>query len=138
MKTAVEKLAKLAGKAPNPARVRDVRRAKAQAAAEAFADHPARGMSGGVSVRTRGVDVKIRTVEYHQTDDGGYVDVWVADTAGDPHYRIYNPPVLVEDPQGEIELRDPGEGRGAGRVRRYREDPVAAIAEAIATHGGRR
>lgn len=46
--------------------------------------------------------------------------------AGDPHFRIVNPPTLVEDPQGPVEL----DGR------RYREDPLAALAEVIGRHGG--
>jgi hypothetical protein len=56
--------------------------------------------------------------------------VWCVevDTSDDarpsPHYRIFNPPALVEDPSGTI--------RHAGRT--WRVDPLAALAATIATH----
>lgn len=59
----------------------------------------------------------------------GCVCVTVGDPAGgDPDFRIYNPPTLVPDPNGEVD-RD-----GV----RYRVDPVAAVAYAIALNGGAR
>ena len=67
-----------------------------------------------------------------KTDPQGneYLDVRLrGDTqGGDPHFRIWNPPLLVEDPLGDIELGG----------RKFREDPLGAVAEAIARHGGRR
>lgn len=44
----------------------------------------------------------------------------------DPHFRIVNPPLLVEDPTGPIVIN--------GRT--FREDPLAALAQAIGEHGG--
>ena len=61
--------------------------------------------------------------------EDGCVSVTVGDPAGgDPHFRIYNPPTLVPDPAGDVD-RD-----GV----RYRVDPVAAVAHAVALNGGAR
>jgi hypothetical protein len=64
------------------------------------------------------------------TENGMGVDVYLEGQteSGETHYRIINPPTLVQDPAGDIEVR--------GVM--YREDPLAAIAEAISTHGGSR
>lgn len=46
-------------------------------------------------------------------------------------FRIFNPPVLVDDPSGPIE-RSWEEEDGTKKTRRHREDPVQAIREVIA------
>ena len=64
------------------------------------------------------------------TDDEGHswVEVYAGGVTegGDPHYRIFNPPSLVPDPNGEVEAHG----------QRWREDPLAALAEVVAQHGG--
>lgn len=55
----------------------------------------------------------------------GGVEVWLGEHTGPPDYRIFNPPTLVRDPLGDVAI---------GRVR-FREDPLAALAEVIAGHG---
>lgn len=59
-----------------------------------------------------------------------YVEIYLRGQteSGDPHFRIWNPPLLVEDPQGPIEVGG----------KHYREDPLQALAEVIARNGGRR
>lgn len=52
--------------------------------------------------------------------DGG-VSIRTAPDATEDDFRIFNPPTLVHDPQGDIELHG----------RRYREDPLAAVAQVI-------
>jgi hypothetical protein len=47
---------------------------------------------------------------------------------GDQHFRIFNPPTLVEDPNGEIIGSD---------GTRYRQDPILAVVESVATNGGK-
>ena len=79
---------------------------------------------------TRHGQVELANVAHKVGDDGlEYVEVYTAGAtvSGDPHFKIWNPPVLVEDPVGEIELSG----------RRYREDPLGAIAEVVASAGGR-
>lgn len=76
---------------------------------------------------TRWGTVRIDRLEVHADEGRSWVDVW-ADGAegGDPHFRIVNPPLLVEDPGGPVVI--------GGRT--FREDPLAAVAEAIASNGG--
>lgn len=66
-----------------------------------------------------------------KTDPEGndYIEVFLRgeSESGDPHFRVWNPPLLVEDAQGPIQVGD----------RRYREDPLSALAEVVARHGGR-
>lgn len=57
-----------------------------------------------------------------------YLEVWVGGEtiSGDPHFRVVNPPLLVRDPEGDVEVR--------GEL--HREDPLAALAEVIGASGG--
>jgi hypothetical protein len=58
---------------------------------------------------------------------GESVEVTVTgSTGGDPLFRIFNPPTLVPDPTGDREVNGI----------RFRYDPLAAVAQVIAQHGG--
>jgi len=86
---------------------------------------------GAVTCQTRrGQDVTIREVRRCTGDGTTWVEVWLGGDVegGDPHFRIFNPPQLVEDPHGDVVH--------AGR--RFRHDPVAALAEVVASNGGAR
>lgn len=73
------------------------------------------------AVRTRfGTEVHFGHVEEIE----GGVEVWLGPKQGPPAYRIFNPPTLARDPLGDIEVRG----------QKYREDPLGALAEAIASH----
>lgn len=52
--------------------------------------------------------------------DGG-VDVRLGDSPGERHFRIFNPPTLVYDSAGTVQVRG----------RPHREDPLAALAQVI-------
>src|SRR5215211_6603584 len=71
-----------------------------------------------------------------QTDAQGqdYVEVYLngQNENDDPHFRVWNPPLLVPDPEGDIGIEEAN-----GTVTLYREDPVMALAEALALRGGR-
>ena len=69
-------------------------------------------------------EVRIRSMEFHED----LVEVWLeGETAGgDAHFRIVNPPLLVEDPNGDVILANG----------RFRRDPVAAITYVIGSMGG--
>jgi hypothetical protein len=56
----------------------------------------------------------------------GCVEIWMEGQppTDAPAFRIFNPPLLVADPKGDILC--------GGRT--YRQDPVAAVAELIARH----
>lgn len=88
-----------------------------------------------VEINTRYGDVLIDRLQFVEDADGGaHIEVYVDDPdGGDPCFRIFNPPCLVRDSLGEV-VRE----SGRRTVRRYREDPLAAVAEAIAANGGAR
>lgn len=84
---------------------------------------------GALLMKTRYGSVSISSLE-HQVDDNGVscVSVRLAEpgSSGDPHYRVFNPPQLVEDVRGDVVMNG----------RRYRVDPLHALAEVVALHGG--
>ncbi len=90
-------------------------------AAEALPD-------GGYTGRTAQGPVLIERFSFHEEDGREWVEVHLGGDVegGDPHYRIENPPTLVSDPAGDIELA----------TGRYRHDPLAAVAELVAQYGG--
>jgi hypothetical protein len=80
------------------------------------------------AVQTRFGRVEFESIEVHTDDDGGFwLDIRLGSAAGgDCHFRIFNPPLLVQASDGDIKL-------GGDR---YRMDPVQAVAEVVANHGG--
>lgn len=99
--------------------------ARAQAVADAAADQP----DGSVHHTSRGT-VRlgpVRIVEASDTEPA-VVEVYAHGAeSGDPHFRVINPPRYVPDPDGDIEING----------RRFRDDPLAALAEIIGLNGGR-
>jgi hypothetical protein len=83
---------------------------------------------GGYTGRTAQGPVLIERFSFHEEDGREWVEVHLGGDVegGDPHYRIENPPTLVSDPAGDIELA----------TGRYRHDPLAAVAELVAQYGG--
>jgi hypothetical protein len=74
-------------------------------------------------------EVKIQQVTSHSDGLGAWwVDVWLAGAIldGEPGFRIYNPPLLVPDPNGDVDV--------SGTM--YRMDPMLALAQAIGANGG--
>lgn len=69
-------------------------------------------------------EVRISRVEF----SGDTVDVFLegATEGGDPHFRIVNPPLLIEDPNGDRLTADGP----------HRFDPIAALAYVIGSLGG--
>ena len=82
----------------------------------------------GYLQQTRHGLVHIERVTFGKDGEVEWADVFLAGLteAQDPHFRIYNPPLLVSDPAGGIELRG----------QRFRRDPMAALAETVAQYGG--
>lgn len=103
-------------------RNKEVARLRSNAAAEAFAARKAADPETRPAVRTfAGAEVHFG----HVKEIEGGVEVWLGDnTTRPPDYRIFNPPTLARDPQGDIEVR--------GQM--YREDPLTTLAEVIASH----
>lgn len=78
--------------------------------------------------QTRHGVVHIERLEFGKEGEVEWADVYLAGLveAGDPHFRIFNPPLLVADPTGDIEVRG----------QRFRHDPMAALADTVAQYGG--
>jgi hypothetical protein len=107
------------------ARRRRVVRLRAQAAVTQWANHPGRAADGSLSVgEVRITDVRTVVLEDGQTTA---LEVYAAG-APDPHIRIVNPPTMVADSTGDIELGG----------QRFREDPMAAVAAVVVRVTGTR
>lgn len=89
----------------------------------------AHGPKSVYGARTRAGNVRILSINAQLIDGVTCLEVVVdgPTQGGDPHFRIINPPTLMEDPSGTV-TRD-------GK-RRLRVDPLAALAEVIGQHGG--
>lgn len=113
-------------------KVRARAREKARIVAETWATHPGRNPQGVAAFNSRTGTARIGAVEFGEDAHASWVEVWTGPRQGPPQFRVINPPVLVSDPGGDVAIP---EQRPDGRVttRRYREDPVAAVAEAIAS-----
>lgn len=112
---------------PNPETVRISRR-RADAIREAMQAHRDRhGSRNYTLLTTRGL-VELETVRAMSDAQGvTVVEVYVISPAGgDPHFRLICPPTLVADPSGNVHIGG----------KRYRADPLAALATVIASAGG--
>lgn len=111
-------------------RARTVARLRATAVRNAIRDSTARDAGGVVTVTTAaGHTVRIQRVELSpESADTAWVDVYLEGQTedGEAHFRVINPPTLVEDRGGEIIVNGV----------RHREDPLLALAEVLAGHGG--
>jgi hypothetical protein len=101
--------------ASRPVRARKVARLRAKAVKDAFDEQKKKG------------PLRIGSVEIaHIEEADGEVAIWLGRRhAGPPDYRIVTPPTLVKDGTGDVDLGERG---------RYREDPLAAVAEVIESH----
>ncbi|GAA4082733.1 hypothetical protein [Actinomadura miaoliensis] len=100
---------------------------KARLVIQAWENHPGRGVDGQLAVAVPDGEVTIGHLEVSDQDDAVCVEVWTGPALGPPQWRIVNPPLLMPDGQGDIEVTEPD-----GRTTRYRHDPITAIATAIA------
>lgn len=124
------------GLSPHAQALQELARLKAREVVKVWAEYPARRADGSASFATpRGV-ATIGALEL-STDEAGLdaVDVWTGLQQGAPAYRLINPPLLVEDPTGS-EIHQETDRNGRVIVRRFRIDPIQAIATAIAVQEG--
>jgi len=114
--------------------------AKAEVVSSEWEDFPGKNLEGTASFSTRQGEVAIGEIRHRPAEGDKELDsveVWVGGpAAGPPAWRLINPPTLVPDPTGEVVLADEGPD-GRTTIRRYREDPLGAVAEFIATNQGR-
>lgn len=113
--------------------------AKAQVLTEKWDTHPGKNLEGLLSFTTPNGHVAIggiNRVPATTDTELDSVEVWVGGPAeGAPTWRIINPPTLVADPLGDINVVETLPG-GKTLVRKYREDPIQALAEFLATNNG--
>lgn len=82
---------------------------------------------GPLVLATPNGDVSIEALTIVEDGTRSRVEVRVSDASGgDPNFVIVNPPTLVPDQFGEHVVHG----------RRFREDPIAAVAYVVAQHGG--
>lgn len=109
---------------------------RARIVEESWKNYPGKNLDGQASFSFNKGDVIIGAMEYVEEPDGtACIHIWTGEKRGRAQYRIINPPILVEDPSGDVEIQiiNP-KGRTASR--RFREDPVRAVAEGIAVSRG--
>lgn len=107
----------------------------ARLVATAWENSNARNMDGMIIVSVRGKEIRIGHIEYGSDDQAEWVDIWLGPRFGNPAIRAVNPEVLVQDVNGDIEIDVPT-GPGLTRTVRYRQDPITAVAELIASVRG--
>jgi len=133
-----DKIRDVAEGSPTPAEaLQAVSRLKAREVAQRWAEFPGKNMEGVASFQTRRGQAQIGAVRHNQDSDGiDSVEVWVGPQQGPPAFRLLNPPMLVPDPIGSEILTEYDPMRQRNIVRRFRVDPLQAIAEVIASQNG--
>lgn len=101
---------------------------RAQRAVEAWAEHQDQDQGDGTYVghSARGPVVLESVALEAETPEAVDVRLQGETESQDPHFRVVNPPLLVEDPAGPVEING----------KRFREDPLAALARVIGDNGG--
>lgn len=134
-----EKIRDIREGSPTPAEaLQAITRAKAKEVASRWGAFEGKNLNGVASFQTRSGQAQIGAIRHRQEPDGlDSVEVWTGpETDGPPAFRLINPPVLVPDAAGSEILTDYDPMRKVNVVRRFRVDPLQAIAEVIASKGG--
>lgn len=123
---------------PTPAEaLQAISRAKAKEAAQRWDSFQGKNMAGVASFQTRSGAAQIGGIRHVESVDNlDTVEVWVGPQVGPPAYRLINPPMLVPDASGSEILTEYDPVRQKTIVRRFRVDPLQAIAEVIASQNG--
>lgn len=139
MKGLSEKVRDIREGSPTPAEaLQAITRAKAKEVASRWDSFPGKNLAGIASFQTRSGPAQIGGIRHRQEPDGlDSVEVWLGPPSeGPPAFRLINPPVLVPDAAGSEIITEYDPLRGINVVRRFRVDPLQAIAEVIASGRG--
>lgn len=133
-----DKLRDISEDSPTPAEaLQALAAAKAQEVGVRWAQFQGKNMEGIASFQTRTGSAQIGAIRHVPDPDGlDSVEVWVGPQEGPPAFRLINPPMLVPDPQGSEVLTEFDPLRQKNIIRRFRVDPLQAIAEVIASQNG--
>ncbi len=117
--------------------LRALAKAKALEVERVWQGHLGKNMNGVASFQTSGGETHIGHIEVRQ-DEGGPlgVEVWLGPKEGPPSFFVVNPPMLVPDSAGSEVLEEFDPKTNTTRTRRFRVDPLQAIAEAIGSKNG--
>lgn len=120
--------------------LRAMAQAKAEVVSDQWSQFPGKNLRGSASFATRQGNVTIGAIRRRPAENAKELDsveVWLGGSAsGSPAWRIINPPTLVSDSTGDVLITHESPN-GRNLVLRYREDPLGAIAEFIASNQGR-
>lgn len=117
--------------------LRALAREKAKEVTRLWQEHPGKNLDGVVSFQTSGGETHIGHMEMRQDDNGPLgVEIWLGKKDGPPSFFVVNPPMLVPDSAGTEVLEEFDPRTNKTRTRRFRVDPLQAIAEAIGSKNG--
>lgn len=138
MSDITDKIRDIRDGSPTPAEaLQAISREKAKEVEARWDAFSGKNLEGVASFQTRGGMAQIGHLRHVSNPDNlDYVEVWVGPQQGPPAFRLINPPTLVPDPQGSEVLTEYDPIRQRNIVRRFRVDPLQAIAEVIASHNG--
>lgn len=133
-----EKLRDITEDSPTPAEaLQALAAAKAQEVGVQWAQFPGKNMDGLASFQTKSGSAQIGGIRHVSNPEGlDSVEVWVGPQQGPPAFRLINPPMLVDDPTGSEVLTEFDQRSQRTVTRRFRVDPLQAIAEVIASQNG--
>lgn len=121
-------------------KLRSLAQAKAEVLTTEWDNFAGKNMEGSASFSTRQGVVTIGAMRHRPAEKATELDsveVWLGSgSAGPPAWRLINPPTLVPDPAGNIIIAERTTPSHTIH-RRYREDPLAAVAEFLASNQGR-
>lgn len=109
-------------------------RERASIVAESWANFGGRNRKGTASFNVKGTAIHVSNIEFCEEDGDipSCVLIWTGGNSVSPQYKLINPPILVEDPQGDVELQEETD-KGDFKSTRYREDPIKAVIDSIAS-----
>jgi len=121
-----ERIEKALKEAPEgESRHQTITRAKGDIIVEMWRDYPAKNADGHAVFTFGKSTVAITRLEVHEEDDLTTILIWTGAKKGAADFRIINPPFLVEDPYGDVEIK------AGNKTLRYREDPIHCMAQTI-------
>ena len=121
-----ERIEKALKEAPEgESRHQTITRAKGDIIVEMWRDYPAKNADGHAVFTFGKSTVAITRLEVHDEEEGTAVLIWTGAKKGAADFRIINPPFLVEDPHGDVEVK------AGDKTLRYREDPIHSMAQTI-------
>lgn len=123
---------------PTPAEaLQAIARAKAKEVGSRWDSFLGKNMDGVASFQTRSGAAQIGGIRHvENVDNLDSVEVWIGPQVGPPAYRLINPPMMVPDATGSEIITEYDPVRQKNILRRFRVDPLQAIAEVIASQNG--